>query len=198
MRSDWYFPLCTGAERLKGEDGQKTHPTQKPEALLMRILLSASKMGDVVLDPFFGTGTTGAVAKRLRRNFVGMERDPVYAKAAQARVDAVAPLDPAALTVAPSKRSEPRVAFASVVEAGLIVPGTVLTDEKRRHKAMVRADGTLALGAIIGSIHKIGALAQGLPACNGWTFWHIERSGQLAPIDDLRAGIRADMRLAAE
>ncbi len=198
MRSDWFFPLCTGAERLKGEDGVKTHPTQKPEALLARILLSASRTGDVVVDPFFGTGTTGAVAKRLRRNFIGMERDPGYAKAARLRIDAVLPLDEAALAPAPSKRTEPRVAFSSVIEAGLIAPGTWLTDAKARHRAMVRADGTLALGAIIGSIHKIGALAQGLPACNGWTFWHMEQAGTLAPIDDLRSSIRAGMRQAAE
>ena len=198
MRSDWFFPLCTGAERLKGEDGVKTHPTQKPEALLARILLSASRTGDVVVDPLFGTGTTGAVARRLRRNFIGMERDPVYAQAARARIDAVVPLDEAALAPAPSKRTEPRVAFSSVIEAGLIAPGTWLTDVKSRHRAMVRADGTLALGAIIGSIHKIGALAQGLPACNGWTFWHMEQAGKLAPIDDLRSSIRADMRQAAE
>ena len=198
MRSDWFFPLCTGAERLKGEDGVKTHPTQKPEALLARILLSASRTGDVVVDPFFGTGTTGAVARRLRRNFIGMERDPVYAQAARARIDAVVPLDEAALAPAPSKRTEPRVAFSSVIEAGLIAPGTWLTDVKSRHRAMVRADGTLALGAIIGSIHKIGALAQGLPACNGWTFWHMEQAGKLAPIDDLRSSIRADMRQAEE
>ena len=197
MRSDWYFPLCTGGERLKDADGAKIHPTQKPEALLTRILLSASKAGDVVVDPFFGTGTTGAVAKRLARNFIGMERDPTYARAAQARIDAVVPYDLRALATLPSKRNEPRVAFASVVEAGLIAPGTELMDEKRRHKALVRADGTLALGAIIGSIHKIGALAQGLPACNGWTFWHVERQGRLEVIDIQRSMIRADLKAEA-
>lgn len=196
VRSDWFLPLCTGAERLKGADGAKAHPTQKPEALLSRILLAASKPGDLVLDPFFGTGTTGAAAKRLRRHFIGVERDPAYASAARARIAEVRPLPDEALQPAPTKRGEPRVAFASVVEAGLIAPGAVLTDEKRRHRAIVRADGTIALGNIVASIHKIGALAQGLPACNGWTFWHIERAGRLAPIDALREQIRVDLRRA--
>ena len=198
VRSDWYFPICTGAERLKDENGRKTHPTQKPEALLARVVMSASKPGDVVLDPFFGSGTTGAVAKRLGRSFVGLERDPTYAKAARARIDAVEPLPAGAFAEAPTKRSEPRVAFASVVEAGLVKPGAVLTDDKRRHRALVRADGSLALGPVVGSIHKVGALAQGLPACNGWTFWNVENRGRLVSIDDMRATIRAQMKHAAE
>ncbi len=198
VRSDWYMPICTGGERLKGEDGRKTHPTQKPEALLSRVIMAATLPGDVVLDPFFGSGTTGAVAKRFRRAFVGIERDPVYAKAAAARIAAVEPLPADAVSVAPSKRTEPRVAFASVVEAGLVQPGAALTDAKRRYHATVRADGSIALGAIIGSIHKVGALAQGLPACNGWTFWHVDTGEALAPIDDMRSTIRAQMRDAAE
>lgn len=198
VRSDWFLPICTGAERLKDENGRKTHPTQKPEALLARALMASSKPGDVVLDPFFGSGTTGAVAKRLGRHFVGLERDETYARAARARIDAVEPLPLDAVSIAPTKRSEPRVAFASVVEAGLITPGSVLTDEKRRHRATVRADGSLALGAIIGSIHKVGALAQGLPACNGWTFWRLEAGDRLIPIDDMRTQIRAQMKDAAE
>ncbi|MBX9760633.1 MAG: site-specific DNA-methyltransferase [Beijerinckiaceae bacterium] len=198
VRSDWYFPICTGAERLKDENGRKTHPTQKPEALLARVIMSASKPGDVVLDPFFGSGTTGAVAKRLGRSFVGLERDPVYAKAARARIDTVEPLPPEAFAAAPTKRSEPRVAFASLVEAGLVKAGTILTDEKRRHRALVRADGSLALGPAVGSIHKVGALAQGLPACNGWTFWNVETRGRLVSIDDMRSTIRAQMKEAAE
>ncbi|MGC1370330.1 MAG: site-specific DNA-methyltransferase, partial [Methylovirgula sp.] len=186
MRSDWFLPLCTGAERLKNKSGGKTHPTQKPEALLARAILATSSPGDVVLDPFFGSGTTGAVAKRLGRRCIGIERDAAYAAAARARIGAVAPLPEATIAAVPSKRSQPRVAFASVVEAGLVEAGETLVDERKRHRALVRADGTLALAgslAIVGSIHKIGALAQGLPACNGWTFWHTERSGKLAPID---------------
>ena len=198
VRSDWFLPICTGGERLKDAQGRKTHPTQKPEALLARVLLSASNPGDLVLDPFFGSGTTGAVARRLRRKFVGIERDTTYAAAARARIDAVEPLPADALALPPAKRSEPRVAFASVVEMGLLAPGTVLMDEKRRHKAVVRADGALGLNQIVGSIHKMGALAQGLPACNGWTFWHYETKGGLKPIDALRAQIRESMKHAAE
>ena len=198
MRSDWLFPICTGGERLKDAQGRKTHPTQKPEALLARVMLAASNAGDLVLDPFFGSGTTGAVAKRLRRDYLGIERDHAYADAAQARIDAVEPLDPATLTTAPTKRSEPRIAFASLVEAGLIAPGAKLADAKRRHSALVRADGALAIGGIVGSIHKTGALVQGLPACNGWTFWHYEDAGRLVPIDDLRERAREQLREAAE
>jgi modification methylase len=194
VRSDWLLPICTGGERLKDDKGRKTHPTQKPESLLTRVILSASNKGDVVLDPFFGSGTTGAVAKRLGRNFIGTERDTTYAKAATKRIAEVVPLPDNALTLAPTKRSEPRVAFNSVVEAGLIAPGALLTDAKRRHEALVRADGTLSLGQIVGSIHKVGALAQGLPACNGWTFWHVVKDGKLICIDDMRTEIRASMR----
>ena len=191
VRSDWFFPICTGAERLKDDNGRKTHPTQKPEALLARILLSASRPGDVVLDPFFGSGTTGAVAKRLRRSFIGLEREPIYAEAARRRIDAVTPLPAELLVEAPSKRSEPRVAFTAIIEASLIQPGDILHDSARRHHATVLADGTLALGQIVGSIHKLGALAQGLPACNGWTFWHITTAEGTLPIDTLRARYRA-------
>jgi modification methylase len=193
MRSDWFIPLCTGEERLKDEAGRKVHPTQKPEALLARVLLSASNPGDVVLDPFFGTGTTGAVAKHLGRHFVGIERDPTYAAAARSRIAAVAPLADPSLALAPEKRAEPRVPFLAVVEAGHVRSGETLTCERGRHSATVRPDGTLVLGPAIGSIHKIGALAQGLPACNGWTFWHAERNGKRVVIDAFRAEIRAGM-----
>ena len=197
-RSDWFLPLCTGAERLKDASGRKTHPTQKPEALLQRVLLAASNAGDLVLDPFFGSGTTGAVARRLRRRFIGLERDRDYAAVARRRIEAVTPLDPEAVAPMPTRRSEPRVAFASVIEAGLVRAGEKLVDGKGRHRALVRADGAVALGPAVGSIHKIGAVAQGLPACNGWTFWHVERAGRLVLIDDLRSAMRASMREAAE
>jgi modification methylase len=197
-RSDWFLPICTGTERLKDAAGRKTHPTQKPEALLARVLLAASNAGDLVLDPFFGSGTTGAVARRLHRAFIGLERDAAYAEAARVRIASVEPLPVDAIALTPTRRSEPRVAFASVVEAGLIRPGERLIDSRRRHAALVRADGALTLGPATGSIHKIGALAQGLPACNGWTFWHVERAGALTPIDEMRANIRAMMREAAE
>ena len=197
-RSDWFFPICTGAERLKDAAGRKAHPTQKPEALLTRILMAASNPGDVVLDPFFGSGTTGVVARRLHRHYIGLERDPGYIVAAQARIQAVEALPAAAVASVPTKRSEPRVAFASLVDTGLVAAGECLFDGRRRFTALVRADGALALGSAIGSIHKIGALAQGLPACNGWTYWHVERAGRLVLVDDMRASIRASMRQAAE
>ena len=196
MRSDWLFPICTGGERLKGEDGQKVHPTQKPEALLARILLSSTKPGDIVLDPFFGTGTTGAVAKRLGRQFVGIERDEAYVAAAEQRIAAVEPLDADSLMIQPGKRSEPRVPFASLIEAGLIAPGAELTDAGRRHVAHVRADGTVSVAGEAASIHRVGAKVQGLSACNGWTFWHVEAEGKLQPIDELRRLVRERMAIS--
>ncbi len=197
-RSDWFFPLCTGAERLKDANGRKTHPTQKPEALLMKLMLSVTNPGDLVLDPFFGSGTTGAVAKRLNRRFLGVERDETYAAAARARIAAVEPLPAEALAPMPSRREEPRVAFASLVEAGLVAPGETLHSPDGQRRATVRADGALHADPAVGSIHKIGALVQGLPACNGWTFWRIEREGLRIPIDDLRTQARAALRMAAE
>lgn len=193
MRSDWLFPICSGGERLKGDDGKKVHPTQKPEALLARVIMASTKPGDVILDPFFGTGTTGAVAKRLGRNFVGIEREQDYIDAASARIAAVEPLGKAELTVMTGKKAEPRVAFNTLVESGLVRPGQVLTDSKRRWSAIVRADGTLAAGGDAGSIHRLGAKVQGLDACNGWTFWHYEEGKSLRPIDDLRAVVRSDL-----
>ncbi|MCO6186801.1 site-specific DNA-methyltransferase [Rhizobium sp. L1K21] len=196
MRSDWLFPICNGGERLKNENGEKVHPTQKPEALLARVLMSSSKPGDVVLDPFFGSGTTGAVAKLLGRNFVGIEREQDYIDAATARIEAVQPLGTAELKVMTGKKAEPRVAFLSLIEAGLLRPGMVLTDAKQRYSAIIRADGTLASGGDAGSIHRLGAKVQGFDACNGWTFWHYEEEGALKPIDDLRAIIRQEMAKA--
>ncbi|OBZ92929.1 modification methylase [Pararhizobium polonicum] len=193
MRSDWLFPICSGGERLKGDDGKKAHPTQKPEALLARILMASTKPGDIVLDPFFGSGTTGAVAKRLGRHFVGIEREQAYIDAASERIAAVEPLGKATLSVMTGKKAEPRVAFNTLIESGMIKPGTVLTDARRRHSAIVRADGTVASGGDAGSIHRLGAKVQGLDACNGWTFWHYDDGTSLRPIDDLRAVIRSDM-----
>jgi modification methylase len=193
VRSDWTLALCTGEERLKGGDGKKLHPTQKPEALLARVILSTSRPDDLVLDPFCGTGTTGAVAKRLGRRFIGVEREAAYAKAAEKRMAAVEPL--AAPTLAPfmTAREAPRVPFSALIERGLVVPGARLVDAKRKVKALVRADGAVSLGDTVGSIHRIGALAQGLEACNGWAFWHLETAKGLVSIDALRAEIRAGM-----
>ena len=196
VRSDWFIPLCTGDERLKGRDGKKLHPTQKPEALLARVLLAASRPDDLVLDPFCGSGTTGAVAHRLRRRFIGIERDADYAAAARGRIDAVTPLPQPVLASFMTAREAPRVPFTALIERGLVSPGASLVDAKRRHRALVRPDGALALGEAVGSIHRIGALAQGLEACNGWTYWHVETPHGLTLIDVLRAQVRAEMGLA--
>ena len=194
MRSDWTLALCTGGERLKDENGDKAHPTQKPEALLHRVLLSASRVGDVVLDPFFGTGTTGAAAKRLGRHFIGIERDETYAKLAEKRIKAVIPAAPEDLVVTGSKKAEPKVPFGALVEAGLLAPGDKLYCPKGDHEARVRADGSLVSGSMTGSIHKLGALLENAPACNGWTYWRFKTDTGLRPIDALRAEIRAGMQ----
>jgi modification methylase len=193
MRSDWLLPLCTGGERLKNEDGKKAHPTQKPESLLFRCIMAASNPGDVILDPFFGTGTTGAVARRLGRHFIGLERDHTYAALARKRIAEIVPLEGQDVTPMPSKRSEPRIPFGTLIEAGLLQPGAVLSDPSGRLHARVRADGTLSssngMGEHRGSIHQVGAAVQGAPACNGWTFWHIDGR----PIDHLRQQVRAGL-----
>jgi modification methylase len=196
VRSDWTIALCTGEERLKGGDGKKLHPTQKPEALLARVILSSSRPDDLVLDPFSGTGTTGAVAKRLGRRFIGFERDSGYAAEARKRIAAVEPLAAPSLAPFMTARDAPRVPFATLIERGLVTPGAHLSDAKRRVKALVRADGAISLGDTVGSIHRIGALAQGLDACNGWAFWHLETAKGLVSIDLLRAEIRAGMPAA--
>ncbi|HYM17353.1 MAG TPA: site-specific DNA-methyltransferase [Micropepsaceae bacterium] len=193
MRSDWHLPICAGAERLKDASGVKAHSTQKPEALLHRVLLASTNPGDVVLDPFFGSGTTGAVARRLSRRFIGIERDPDYVRLARRRIEAVERTDPEGLAVTRSKKSEPRIPFGTLVERGLLRPGAVLLGPNRRHRAKVRADGSLVCADASGSIHRIAAHVQGLDACNGWTFWHFESKGTLVPIDLLRQRVRAEL-----
>jgi modification methylase len=186
MRSDWVIPICGGKERLK-LNGTKAHPTQKPEALLYRILLACTNPGDVVLDPFFGTGTTGAVAKRLQRRWIGCERDATYCKVAEERIQMALPLDESSLVTMQSPKSQPRVSFGQLVENGYIRPGSQLTDKKRRFGAIIRADGSLKWGDKYGSIHKIGALTQDAPSCNGWTYWYFQTpKGELKVIDELR------------
>ncbi len=192
MRSDWNLPICSGHERLKSGD-KKAHATQKPESLLYRVLMSSTKPGDVVLDPFFGTGTTGAVAKKLGRNYIGIEREKAYIKVARERIAKISELDSEALGYTESKRNAPRVPFGTIVERGMIEAGTTLYDCRRQHAARVRTDGTLIAGSGKGSIHQVGASVQGAPACNGWTFWHIETKGQLVPIDVFRQQVRAEM-----
>ena len=192
MRSDWLFPICSGPERLKDDGGRKAHPTQKPEALLHRILIGSTKPGDMVLDPFFGTGTTGAVAKRLGRKFIGIERDTDYARAADERIAKVQP----ASTSTPSKRcprSAPSRAFrsAQIIELGIIeagpeavrlAPQSARRSPRRRHAVACRQQA---------SIHRLGAIVQGKAACNGWTYWHFEAEGKLKPIDVLRVRSQA-------
>ena len=185
MRSDWVLPICNGAERLK-KGGRKVHPTQKPESLLYRVMLATTNAGDVVLDPFFGTGTTGAVAKRLGREWIGCEREGDYREAALERIEMALPLDERALKTMQSKRSAPKVAFGTLIETGWIKPGTRLTDKKGRFEAVVRADGSLVCGDVNGSIHGVGKELQGAPSCNGWTFWHLEHEGKVKPIDAIR------------
>jgi modification methylase len=186
MRSDWFIPVCGGPERLRNQHGLKLHPTQKPEAMLHRVLLASTAPEDVVLDPFSGTGTTAVVAKRLRRHFIGIERHPAYVEAAWARLAKTRPLETDAMSVTPSRREIPRIAFGSLVEAGALSAGTVLFDRQRRVSAVVGPDGSVSAGDLRGSIHKVGAELQNAPSCNGWTFWHFERDGVLVPIDVLR------------
>ena len=193
MRSDWVIPLCTGHERLKDEKGDKAHPTQKPEALLHRVLIGSTNPGDVVLDPFFGTGTTGAVAKMLGRDWIGIEREEAYRKAASARIAKVRKFDREALQVSTSKRAEPRVPFGQLVERGMLRPGEALYSPRGKI-AKVRADGTLIGDDVKGSIHQVGAHLEGAPSCNGWTYWCFKRDGQTVPIDVLRQQIRAEMQ----
>ena len=194
MRSDWTLPLCTGAERLRDADGAKAHPTQKPEALLYRVILAATQPGDLILDPFFGTGTTGAVAKRLGRRCIGIEREAGYAALARARLDRIPTAAEPELLATPSKRERPRIPFGWLLERGMLAPGDVLYGGPRgRWQARVRADGTLVTDGATGSIHRIGALVQGAPACNGWTFWHLDLGGRRVPIDLLREKLRAEL-----
>ncbi|MCF8473739.1 MAG: site-specific DNA-methyltransferase [Emcibacter sp.] len=192
MRSDWMLPICSGKERLK-INGHKGHSTQKPESLLYRVLLSSTNKGDVVLDPFFGSGTTGAVAKKLGRHFIGLELEDKYISLATDRINMVDTLNPEDLEIKPAKRTQARIPFGNLVERGMIKPGTILVDPSKRHSAKVRADGTIISKDDKGSIHQVGALVQGAPSCNGWTFWHMEKNNNLICIDTLRQQVRAEL-----
>ena len=191
MRSDWFLPLCTGPERLRNQHGLKLHPTQKPEALLHRVLLASTSPGDIVLDPFLGTGTTAAVAKRLHRHFIGIERHPAYVEAALGRIKRTRAAPDDGVATAPTKREAPRIPFGSLVERGIVTPGTRLTDRQKKVSATVAPDGSVVAAGVRGSIHQVGAAVQNAPSCNGWTFWHVERDGALMPIDRLRVELSA-------
>jgi len=193
MRSDWLLPICNGGERIKDENGNKAHPTQKPEALLHRVILAATRPGSVVLDPFFGTGTTGVVAKRLGRHYIGIERERAYVEVARKRLSKVRPVEDLSLMATPSKREEPRIPFGWLVERGLLHPGDLLVSPNNQWTAKVRADGTLISADHRGSIHQVGAAVQGAPACNGWQFWCMRMEGKLVPIDFLRQRLRAEL-----
>ena len=190
MRSDWTIPICTGNERLKKNDGTKVHPTQKPENLISRVIMSSTKTNDIVLDPFFGTGTTGVVAKRLNRKFIGIEENKEYVKESILRIKNTTTLSPEEIIQTTPKAQEKRIPFGSLLENGLINPGQLLTDFRKRWTAKVRADGSLISKDNKGSIHSVAAALQGLPACNGWSFWYIKKSGQLISIDHLRSMMR--------
>jgi modification methylase len=194
MRSDWEIPLCTGSERIR-VDGEKAHTTQKPEALLYRVIMASSNPGDVVLDPFFGTGTTGAVAKKLHRHWIGIERDSAYVKVAQERIDAIVPpMFDEELYSTPTKRDAPRIPFGRLLEAGLLRPGDTLYLDKNGQTARVAADGTLHSEDQSGSIHSLGAKLLGLPALNGWEHWYYwdEDKGEKVLIDKLRERLRGE------
>ena len=195
MRSDWILPICNGNERLKNAKGEKAHPTQKPESLLHRVLVGTTNPNDVILDPFFGTGTTGAVAKMLGREFIGIEKEHSYIKVAQDRIKKIKKFDKEVLEVSTSKRSEPRVPFGQIIERGMLSPGEQLWSLNGRHKAKVRADGTLIGDDIKGSIHQVGAALEGAPSCNGWIYWGFKRDGKMVPIDILRQQIRSEVTL---
>jgi len=193
MRSDWVIPICTGPERVK-VDGKKAHSTQKPEALLYRIILAASNPGDVVLDPFFGSGTTGVVARRLGRHWIGIERDPDYVRLARERLDAIAdqPIDPAVFDVRGRKQRQPRLPFGALLESGLLRPGQWLYFRGDREKAaQIKPDGRLRLGDFEGSIHQAGVFLMHGSPCNGWDNWYYEdEQGELRVIDELREKLR--------
>ncbi len=195
MRSDWLLPICSGNERLKNNNGKKAHPTQKPESLLYRVLMATSLPGDIILDPFFGTGTTGAIAKALGRKFIGIEQDKSYIEAAETRLSKVRPVAPEDLNTLKPKRAAPRVPFGTLLELGLLEAGTKLYGPRQKNSAEVKADGTIKCAEQQGSIHKMGAYVQGLEACNGWTYWHFEADGELKPIDLLRAEARNQLGL---
>lgn len=195
MRSDWLLPICSGAERIK-VNGQKAHSTQKPEALLYRVILSSSNPGDVVLDPFLGSGTTAAVAKKLHRHWIGIEREEEYVEIAQRRIDAAnpEPFDERAFDVRDKKRSRPRIPFGSLLENGLLKPGQCLYFRRDRTKvARIKPDGKLVLNGFEGSIHQAGRHLMGGSPCNGWEHWYFEaEDGELQSIDDLREVLRKE------
>ena len=190
MRSDWHIPICAGKERLREDNNQRSHPTQKPEALLYRVILSSTNVGDTILDPFLGSGTTAVMAKKLQRNFIGFEQDKEYIKLAKKRLKNTQQLEDHVVKIEKSRKDLPKVPFGELVEQGIIPPGAVLTDKKERFKATVGIDGTLKIKNLSGSIHQMGAKVQGLPSCNGWDFWHLKDKSKSTLLDEVRSEYR--------
>ena len=186
MRSDWYIPICSGKERLRENNNQRSHPTQKPESLMYRIILSSTNKGDVILDPFLGSGTTAVVSKKLQRNFIGIEQDKQYVSLAKKRLKQTKVLNDEVVKMKKSRKDLPKVPFGELVEQGIIPPGAVLTDKKEKYKATVTVDGSLTINNISGSIHQVGATIQGLSNCNGWDFWHIKNKSTSILLDEVR------------
>ena len=191
MRSDWYIPICSGKERLRKDNNQRSHPTQKPESLLYRIILSSTNKGDTILDPFLGSGTTAVVAKKLQRNFIGIEKDKNYVMLARKRLKQSKIFKDDVVNLSKSRKDLPKVPFGELVEQGIIPPGAILTDKKEKFKAIVSIDGSIKINNISGSIHKVGAEIQGLPSCNGWDFWHVKEKSSSILLDNVRDDYRS-------
>lgn len=191
MRSDWFFPICSSAERLKDKSGQKVHSTQKPEELLYRILLSCTKQNSLVLDPFFGTGTTGAVARKLNRDFIGIDINANYIKQAKKRISLISPTKSETVFNIVNKRDLPRIPFGSLLEKGYLEPGDILMDKKEKYKAIICSDSLLSLDNFKGSIHQAAAFIQNKSSSNGWDYWHYQENNKLIPLTSLRDKIWA-------
>ena len=185
MRSDWTLPICSGNERIK-KNGKKVHSTQKPESLLYRILLASTNKDDFVFDPFLGTGTTAVVAKKLGRNYFGIEREKKYFKTAKQRLEKTIKMEDHYLDTIKNNKSKPRIPFGSLVELGIVKPGMSVFDYKKKVNAKIMADGSIKYQNSEGSIHKVAAKIIGAESCNGWTYWHYNNNGSMLPIDDLR------------
>tara|TARA_Y100001970_G_scaffold182308_1_gene221806 strand:+ start:203 stop:1276 length:1074 start_codon:yes stop_codon:yes gene_type:complete len=191
MRSDWFIPICSGKERLREKNNQRAHPTQKPESLLYRIILSSTNKGDTILDPFLGSGTSAVVAKKLQRKFIGIEQNKEYVKLSKKRLKQTKELDSNIVTIQKSRKDLPKVPFGELVEQGVVPPGAVLTDKKQKFKAIVSVDGSIKINDISGSIHKVGAKLQGLPSCNGWDYWHLKEKKSAVLLDNVRDNYRS-------
>lgn len=185
MRSDWYISICSWAERLKDSNWVKAHSTQKPEELLYRIILSTSNVWDVVLDPFMWSWTTWAVAKLLKRSFIGLERESKYIEVANKRIEEVKPIDEDVLKYE-IETPRPKVAFWNLVSRWLIMAWEFLYNKKGDVKAQVQADWTLKHNENIGSIHKMSAIMLNKTNNNWWEYWHKKDWEKMIVIDELR------------